>query len=171
MQPSHLHQKELPVVFELPPLWAVYLISEQKINYSALSSPQPRFASRIGYIVVYFVVRIDSTGRTTQPDRTIRITNLPKLTIIAHITAVTDKTELVKSELQKLIPTTLAEDGCIQYDLHQDNEDPTKFVFFENWESRDLWQDHMNAPHLASHKKATEGAIAKVTIQEMTQII
>lgn len=96
---------------------------------------------------------------------------MAKLTIVAHITAVADETELVKAELEKLIPDTLLEKGCIQYDLHQDNDDPTKFLFFENWESRDLWQAHMKAPHLAAHRQATEGAIAEVTIQEMTQII
>ncbi|MEM9449380.1 MAG: antibiotic biosynthesis monooxygenase, partial [Cyanobacteria bacterium P01_E01_bin.6] len=24
--------------------------------------------------------------------------------------------------------------GCIQYDLHEDNENPAHFVFYENWE-------------------------------------
>lgn len=96
---------------------------------------------------------------------------MPNLTIVANITAESDKIELVKTELEKLIPTTLTEEGCIQYDLHQDNDNPAQFVFFENWESRELWQAHMNAPHLAAHKKATAGAIAEVTINEMTQII
>jgi len=96
---------------------------------------------------------------------------MPKLTIIANITAAAGKTELVKSELQKLIPPTLIEDGCIQYDLHQDNEDPAHFTFFEIWESRELWQEHMKAPHLATHREATEGAVAAVTINEMTQVI
>ncbi|MEO1610025.1 MAG: antibiotic biosynthesis monooxygenase, partial [Pseudomonadota bacterium] len=25
-------------------------------------------------------------------------------------------------------------------DLHQDNENPAHFMFYENWESRELWQ-------------------------------
>ena len=62
------------------------------------------------------------------------------LTIVANIHAKADRTELVKSALLKLIPTTRAEPGCIQYDLHQNNEDSTHFMFFENWESRELWQ-------------------------------
>ena len=70
---------------------------------------------------------------------------MSKLTIVANIHANPDKVDLVKTELEKLIPTTRAETGCIQYDLHQDNTDPAHFMFFEIWESRDLWQEHMEA--------------------------
>ena len=92
------------------------------------------------------------------------------LTIVAHIRAEPDKVELVQSELEKLVPITRAEEGCIQYDLHQDNENPALFLFYENWESRELWQAHMNAPHLAAYKQATEGAVAELRIQEMNRI-
>ena len=92
------------------------------------------------------------------------------LTIVANIHAKPDKIELVKAELQKLIDVTRAEDGCIQYDLHQDNENPAHFMFYENWESRDLWQAHMNADHLAAYMEATEGAVAEFTLNEMTKV-
>jgi len=95
---------------------------------------------------------------------------MPKLTIIAHVTANPGKTELVKTALEKLVQPTRTETGCITYDLHQDNTDPAHFMFFEVWESRALWQDHMKAPHLAAHAKATEGAVAGVVLHEMTQI-
>lgn len=95
---------------------------------------------------------------------------MPKLTIVAHIHAKPTKIELVKRELEKLVPVTLAEKGCLQYDLHQDNEHPTHFMFYENWESRELWQAHMNAPHLAAYKLATEGAVAELTIHELTPL-
>ena len=92
-----------------------------------------------------------------------------KLTIVAAIEAAPDQIELVKVELQKLVGPTLEEAGCIQYDLHQDNENPAVFVFYENWESRELWQAHMNSAHLAEYKKATEGAVAVFTLNEMTK--
>ena len=95
---------------------------------------------------------------------------MAKLTIVANIHAKADKVELIKSELLKLIPSTRAEQGCIQYDLHQDNEDPTNFMFYENWESRELWQAHMNAKHIKDYRKATEGAVEKFSISEMTQV-
>ncbi|RBW58648.1 MULTISPECIES: putative quinol monooxygenase [Roseobacteraceae] len=95
---------------------------------------------------------------------------MSKLTIVANIIANADKIELVKAELLKLVPITRAEEGCINYDLHQDNENPAHFMFFENWESRELWQTHMNAPHLAAYMAATDGAVAKFTLNEMSHI-
>lgn len=93
-----------------------------------------------------------------------------KLTIVAKILAQPEKRELVKKELLKLIDTTRAENGCIDYDLHQDNENANLFLFYENWESRELWQQHMNNSHLADYMKATEGAVADFSLFEMTQI-
>jgi quinol monooxygenase YgiN len=95
---------------------------------------------------------------------------MPKLTIVANIIAVPDKASLVKAELEKLVPITRAEEGCLQYDLHQDNTDPAHFLFYENWTSRELWQKHMNAPHLAAYSEATTGCVAEFTLNEMTQI-
>lgn len=92
------------------------------------------------------------------------------LTIIGKIEANEDKIEFVKAELLKLIPTTLKETGCLQYDLHQDNDNPAVFLFYENWESRELWQQHMNNTHLKAYIQATEGAVASFTLNEMTQI-
>ena len=91
------------------------------------------------------------------------------LTIAARIEANPGKIELVKAELLKLIEPTLKEAGCIQYDLHQDNENPAVFMFYENWESRELWQEHMNNTHLAEYMKATTGAVASLALNEMTK--
>ena len=95
---------------------------------------------------------------------------MPTLTIVANIHAKSEHAERVRAELVKLIPITRAEAGCLQYDLHQDNDDPAHFTFYENWESRELWQTHMNAPHLAAYMKATEGAVETFTLSEMTKI-
>ena len=93
-----------------------------------------------------------------------------KLTIVAKILAKEEKRELVKRELLKLIDITRNEVGCINYDLHQDYENENLFLFFENWESRDLWQNHMNNSHLADYVKATDGAIEEFTLNEMLHI-
>ncbi len=92
------------------------------------------------------------------------------LTIVANIHAMPDQVDLVKSELVKLIEKTLTEPGCINYDLHQDNENPAHFMFYENWENRDLWQEHMNAPHLALFAEATKGAVENVIVNEMSPV-
>ena len=93
-----------------------------------------------------------------------------KLTIVAKILAKPEKRDLVKSELLKLIAPTKAEKGCINYDLHQDNENKNLFLFYENWDSRNLWQAHMNNTHITEFAKATEGAVEEVILHEMTPL-
>lgn len=92
------------------------------------------------------------------------------LTIIAQITAAHGKADLVRVELEKLVPITRAEAGCVQYDLHADNENHGFFVFYETWESRELWQTHMNAPHLKAYMDATDGAVTDFVLNEMSKI-
>jgi quinol monooxygenase YgiN len=92
------------------------------------------------------------------------------LTIVAKIEANSDKIDRVKSELIKLIEPTRAEEGCINYDLHQDNDNPEVFVFYENWQSRELWQTHMNNDHLKAYMEATEGSVASFTLNEMSPV-
>lgn len=92
------------------------------------------------------------------------------LTIVARIEAKPDQVELVKNSLLKLIEPTRNETGCLQYDLHQDNEYSEVFVFYENWQSRELWQVHMNNEHLKTYMEETEGAVVSFTLNEMTVI-
>lgn len=95
---------------------------------------------------------------------------MSQLTIVAHIKAKAGHEAAVLAELEKLIPITRAEEGCLQYDLHSDNSDPTYFMFYENWTSRELWQTHMSAPHLDAYMSATEGMVAEFTLFEMTKL-
>ena len=55
---------------------------------------------------------------------------MANLTIVAHVIAKPESVELVKAELKKLIPITRQEEGCLQYDLHRDNDDPNHFLFY-----------------------------------------
>ncbi|WP_394246418.1 putative quinol monooxygenase [Vibrio profundi] len=95
---------------------------------------------------------------------------MTQLTIVANIIAKPNHIELVKSELIKLIDITRQEQGCVNYDLHQDNENPAHFMFYENWTSRELWQAHMANQHLADYMAATEGCVETFTLNEMTHI-
>ena len=82
-----------------------------------------------------------------------------------------DKIDLVKAELEKLVDITRTEQGCINYDLHQDNTNPAVFVFYENWESRQLWQEHMANQHLVDYMAATQGAVEDFNLKEMTKTL
>lgn len=92
------------------------------------------------------------------------------LTVVAKIEAKTLFREKVKKELFELISSTLAENGCINYDLHQDHTDKNVFLFYENWESHLLWLEHNDSEHIAKYQKATKGCIESFEIFEMSKL-
>jgi len=95
---------------------------------------------------------------------------MSKLTIVAHITAKADQADFVRSELEKLLAPTHKEEGCVQYDLHVDNDHPNCFMFFEIWDTRELWQQHMANPPLKNFLAVTDGAVEELKLHEMTRI-
>ncbi|WP_372796881.1 putative quinol monooxygenase [Pontiella sp.] len=93
------------------------------------------------------------------------------LTIVATIKAKADSVERIKSGLLKLHTETHANDeGCIDYVVHQDNEAPMLFVVYENWESPEMLQKHVDSEHFQAFMKAAEGATEEFTVNKMTQI-
>ncbi|CAM3821109.1 putative quinol monooxygenase [Parendozoicomonas haliclonae] len=95
---------------------------------------------------------------------------MANLTIVANIFARENQIDFVKEELLKLIAPTRAEEGCLQYDLHQDHQDPGHFLFYETWLTRDLWQAHMDNPQLHRFMEVTKDALENFTLHEMTKI-
>ncbi|MEI8624909.1 hypothetical protein P4S67_11890 [Pseudoalteromonas sp. B137] len=54
--------------------------------------------------------------------------------------------------------------------MHQNNQDDAHFVFYENWQSYELWQQHMEAQSIKNYLAKVEGCIASFTINELTAI-
>ena len=75
-------------------------------------------------------------------------TNRDLLTVIARMRAKPGKEQELRDALIALVEPTSKEDGYINYDLHQGVEDPRWFFFYENWESADHLDAHLQAPHL-----------------------
>ncbi len=92
------------------------------------------------------------------------------LTIVAQIQALPGFEKDVEKVLLEVIPPTLAESGCLQYDLHRDLEIPGRFLFFENWKTREDWLQHMETAHLDELKRATAGKAAETIIFQMEKI-
>ncbi len=93
---------------------------------------------------------------------------MPKpLTIVAIFQAVAGRENELAAALQELVAPTLAEVGCLNYDLHRDLEVPGRFLFYENWATRPHWEAHMETPHLTHHKETSGPLVAKVEIFQM----
>lgn len=71
-----------------------------------------------------------------------------KLTVVARIKAKPGKQAQVRAELRKLLAPTRAEDGCINYDLHQALDSDAEFLFHENWTSKEGLDKHLATPHV-----------------------
>jgi quinol monooxygenase YgiN len=92
------------------------------------------------------------------------------LTVVAKVVAKKDSIEIVKTELLKLINPTRNEAGCSEYRLHQDNEDPALFIFYESWESTACLEQHVKSPHYKAYIAAVDGMIAEKVVCKMTAI-
>lgn len=78
-------------------------------------------------------------------------------TVLGLLEAKPDKENELKDILSSLIEPSLNEEGCINYDLHQCLENPRKFMFYENWVSKEALQKHSQSAHIkAWHAKKSE---------------
>ena len=62
----------------------------------------------------------------------------------------TESIEIFKSLLLDLVPNSKKETACLQYDLHQSDEEPTIFIFHEVWENEAGLKLHNEQSYLIS---------------------
>ena len=94
-----------------------------------------------------------------------------KVTVIAMVQAKPGKEAEVKKVLLGLRGPTLAEKGCINYDLHQAVDDPAQFMFHENWASKGDLDAHLQSVHLQTwRKRAVELLAEPARVTRWTQI-
>lgn len=74
--------------------------------------------------------------------------NAKSLTVIAQIKAKPGKESQVRQELLSLVTPSRRDDGCLNYDLHQALDTPTRFMFHENWTSKAHLDRHLQKPDL-----------------------
>ncbi len=95
---------------------------------------------------------------------------MAELIVVARVEVKEELLESTKVELLKLLEPTRKEEGCIQYDLHQDNEDSKVFIFFERWESEEALDTHMKTTHIKEYIKATKGAVTSFVVNKMHKL-
>jgi quinol monooxygenase YgiN len=89
--------------------------------------------------------------------------------VIATASVKPDKREDFKRGAVACIAGTRKEDGCLLYDLHESITDPTRFVFVEQWTTRDALGAHARTPHLREWRKIVgECAAAPTKIEIIT---
>jgi len=95
---------------------------------------------------------------------------MSKITIVAKVVAKKGSVETVKAELFKMIEPTRQESGCIEYRLHQDNENPAVFLFYEKWENLTCLEQHMNSGHFQNYVAAVGDLLVEKVVHQMTEL-
>jgi quinol monooxygenase YgiN len=80
--------------------------------------------------------------------------------VVARIIALPDKVEALKAVLLELIEPTRQENGCIKYELLQNQSDPTDFTFVEEWASNHALDAHLASAHIEKAVAQLDGLVA-----------
>lgn len=68
--------------------------------------------------------------------------------VVAHMETSPDKAEQLVKICLGLIEPSRKDTGCIGYDFFQDNQNPGKVTFIEEWESLESLNAHLKTQHL-----------------------
>jgi quinol monooxygenase YgiN len=68
----------------------------------------------------------------------------------------TDNLATLRSKIIDLVHKSTQEKACLQYELHQSNEDQTLFVLHETWENQEGLELHNNKEYLKDFFESTK---------------
>lgn len=83
----------------------------------------------------------------------------PILAVIANVKVFDTKENYFIESASRMIPFTLKEKGCYSYVFHQSIENPTEFAFYEQWESEDHLNVHLNSLHMKNFFEEVSGIL------------
>ncbi|WP_419419420.1 putative quinol monooxygenase [Legionella sp. D16C41] len=82
-------------------------------------------------------------------------------TIIVIFEAKAGKEDELASALRAVVEPSRSEDICLEYKLHQSDDNPAQFVMYEQWVSKDKLQEHFDKPYIIELRKKFETLLAK----------
>lgn len=75
-----------------------------------------------------------------------------QLTLISLFQVKPGMEEVAKQAVMALIPQVIAEPTCINVNFHQDPNDKTRFMFYENWADKEVFEgEHSQTPYLQKY--------------------
>ena len=84
-----------------------------------------------------------------------------QVTVVVRLKATAGKEAQVRQELFSLLAPTRAEQGCINFDMHEAPNDPALFLFHENWMSEEHLKRHFETPHITRWVKLAETLLSE----------
>jgi quinol monooxygenase YgiN len=83
--------------------------------------------------------------------------------VVATASVKPDMRAAFKQGAGACIAATRREEGCLLYDLHESITDPTRFVFVEQWTSREALGAHGRAEHMHEWRKIVKECVSAPT--------
>ncbi|MFS2004228.1 putative quinol monooxygenase [Duganella sp. CT11-25] len=92
------------------------------------------------------------------------------LIVVATITAKEGSEAIVRAALERIVPPSRAEAGCIRYDLNVDLGNRASFVMLEAWRDEEALAAHEATPHFLALVEAIGGK-ADVQVVKLNQVL
>ncbi|SDI97195.1 Quinol monooxygenase YgiN [Pseudomonas flavescens] len=87
---------------------------------------------------------------------------------ILHAHTHPERAEAFEQLFRAHVEASRAEPGCIEYHMLRDVEDPTLFIFFEVWQSRQHLAVHSALPHMRDfHERRMDYLLRDFEIREI----
>ena len=83
------------------------------------------------------------------------------VTVVVQLKAKAGMEARVRQELLNLLAPTRAERGCINFDMHEAPNDPSLFLFHENWVSEEDLKRHFETPHIRRWIQQADSLLAE----------
>jgi len=94
---------------------------------------------------------------------------MQELIVVATLTAKPGQEAVLKAALERVVPPSRAEAGCIRYDPHYDLEQPGRYVIVEAWRGAEAHAWHTATPHFLELVQAIDG-LAEIQILKLNQL-
>jgi (4S)-4-hydroxy-5-phosphonooxypentane-2,3-dione isomerase len=87
------------------------------------------------------------------------------LVVLVHVTV---REELL-AEFERAILTNAdsartREPGCVRFDVSQQEDDPTRWMFYEVYRDPAAFEAHRASPHFAAYQQVADRAVASKTL-------
>lgn len=81
-------------------------------------------------------------------------------TVIVLLESKLGKEAELKNALTQVAEKSRSEKSCLEYRIHQDVENPTKFGIYEKWQNQDLHQHQFEKPYIQKFASQAESLLA-----------
>ena len=93
-----------------------------------------------------------------------------EIVITAILKAHQGKEEALRQTLNRVIPPSREEEGCLAYVLHEAIDTPGTFVFYEKYKHAEALDAHINSPHYQAYREEAGALLASREVFRLHEV-